>query len=598
MSFKPTFAQDISEYSQNVADNSQDPPDDSGGSTGLGRFAAYGSGPTQSANLLYHTGRDRFFCPFRVSSSGQGTSGVGFFDPNFVADSPPNADYVNHTTLGLGLITTLHNDQFDPVTSQQRIFLANAGSGNVDELDPNTLTLTPDIFDDGPNGIFQNNIGDLSAGMNGAWQTLVSTSLFFTGLKNGIRVTTGEVLNGNGNKNNVETLQSGTNVYPDGLYLAAMNTGELEGNDVRLSFGWVDIRTRRLVGLMGAEENGLSTGVPSFFPMEVEDNPTGNSSEAPINGRQFQWVLSQYLPDPDATFAEPKGELIFIPRLEIPSITTPMAGDVQEVYIRITDFNPFNKAAGSGARERQHGRIRITTAIIFDIFVPFGLVGQEPMDNPGNPSVQFDPLRGRWVMIVAEGTNLDPFPTDQNYLTVGFFSRLIDPVIFTNPAARDVPRTNDIAAFESFVGGDLGEPAGGIGVTWNYDRRSTEGEVLDASTFPGTSTVDNPPIDDVSPSIAEGTLVVVADGTTLVETTDYTVVLATGIITWVTDQSGAVIVTATYEHRSTGASPGHGNLVTSESVSDPDTGIAVTQVFYPDSDPLVGTIDFLESTET
>jgi hypothetical protein len=593
MSFKATFAQDISEYSQKIAENSQDPPDDSGSATGLGRFAAYGSGPTPSANLIYHTGRDRFFCPFRASSAAQGSSGVGYFDPNFVADSPPNADYVNQTTLGLGAITTLQNDQFDPATSAQRIFLANAGSGNIDELDPNTLGLTTDVFDEGPNGIFQNTISGPPTG-DGNWQSLVSTNLFFTGLKNGIRVTSGEVNNANGNKNNVETLTSGVNVHPDGLYLANLNTGTLEGNNVTRSFGWVDIRTRRLVGLIGAEEDGLSTGIPSFFPLEVAANPTGNSSESEINGRTFQWICAQYLPDPDATFAIPKGELIFIPRLEIPSINVPVLGDVQEVYIRITDFNPFNVAAAEGSRDRQHGRKRLTSAIIFNVFVPFDLTGQNPMNNPANPSVQFDPLRGRWVMVVADGTSLEPFPIDTNYQTVGFFSRSVDPVIVTSPAARDVPRTNDVVEFESFVGGDLGEPVGGSQIDWTLNRRSTEGELLDASTFPGTSTVANPPIDDVSPSIPEGTLVVIADGTTLVEGADYSVVLSTGIITWITDQSGAAVVTATYEHRSTGASPAHGTLLTSASTSD-EGGQVRTQVLFPDNDALVGTIDFLES---
>ena len=80
----------------------------------------------------------------------------------------------------------------------------------------------------------------------------------------------------------------------------------------------------------------------------------------------------------------------------------------------------------------------------------------------------------------------------------------------------------------------------------------------------------------------------------LVEGVDYTVNLATGLITWITDQSGAALVTATYEHRETEVSPPNGSLLVLQGVSDQD-GRVFTQVRYDDDDDLVGALDILRS---
>jgi len=96
------------------------------------------------------------------------------------------------------------------------------------------------------------------------------------------------------------------------------------------------------------------------------------------------------------------------------------------------------------------------------------------------------------------------------------------------------------------------------------------------------------------PSSAAGSLRIFADGIELAESTDFTVVLSTGVITWVTDQQGATLVSAAYEHRGTGALPAHGTLLGSSSSTDGD-GRARTSVFYPDDDDLVGKLDLITS---
>ena len=78
----------------------------------------------------------------------------------------------------------------------------------------------------------------------------------------------------------------------------------------------------------------------------------------------------------------------------------------------------------------------------------------------------------------------------------------------------------------------------------------------------------------------------------LVEGVDYTVVLSTGVITWITDQSGAAVVDASYEHRETNATPPHGSLLATASISDED-GRVNTQVAYGTGTTLVGAIDRL-----
>ncbi|KKK81283.1 hypothetical protein LCGC14_2815020, partial [marine sediment metagenome] len=81
----------------------------------------------------------------------------------------------------------------------------------------------------------------------------------------------------------------------------------------------------------------------------------------------------------------------------------------------------------------------------------------------------------------------------------------------------------------------------------------------------------------------------------LAETTDYTVVLATGVITWVLDHSDATQMLADYDHRDTPAASPSGELLNSTAQSD-DLGRAVVRVRFADDDTLVDTGDRLTAT--
>lgn len=580
MSLKFINAQDIVAFQNAVFANSNDPPEAGGGSTGTGAFSGFTTSG-QPQTMVYHQGRDRYYCVCRISSLGSSGEGIAYFDPFLVNDSPPESDHIGDSLAGINVFH-LSLDQFNEAVGKQRIFTANSGAGgDTQEVDEVTLAISAAIFTAGPNGNFKQSASDIATSSDGGWNALHPLSVFFTGLTDGIPN---------------ETLQQGANVYPDGLYLAPMNAGQLESDNVRLQFGWVDIRTRRLEGLLGVADVTVSR-VPIAFPYEVDSSPTGNAGEALIGGDTFDWVCAQFIADGDSMFEAPKGQLLFHNRLEIPAITSPSPGDQLRNYVRLTDFNPFGVAAAAGETSRTHGRVRLTSRIVLDVAPIFDIAGEEDFINPASINgIQFDQLRQRFVVGPIYSGQAGDFGR-ANSVAIGFYSPQPSVSIVTAPAARDVPRTNDIVDFETFAGGDLGEAIAGVDVTWTLARRSTEGEVLDASIFPGTSIVDNFPIDDTNPSTPEGTLVVVADGTTLVETTDYTVALATGVITWVTDQSGAALVTATYEHRAVDADPAHGTLLTSRSQTD-ENGNARTQVLWPDNDALVGKLDLLDVDET
>jgi hypothetical protein len=431
-------------------------------------------------------------------------------------------------------------------------------------------------------------IGDFASANSGGWVSApgiigggvgIGWWQFFEGLTDGIPADAATPRLG---PEDAETNALGSNVYPKGLALAKMSAaripapvGQDDAAEDSNALCWLDLDTGGLAGRMH-----LTPGVAT-------NSLTEPNSEAPIAGNNFDWWPAQYIPDTDATAAQPKGELLLVSNDD--AVVTESAFD-NTLFLKVIDFNPFGKVASS-APNRVHERERLLSSVVFNHDPLFDLPSGGVAREIGSMRLFFHPPTRRFALILAvqssDSAGAGPLIGESG---IGYWQRAIDPVLVTSPVARDVPRTNDVIAYDSFVGGSLGEPVAAQLVDWTLFRNSTEGEILDASTFPGSSTVANFPIDDTSPSIPEGTLVVLSDGTILVEGVDYSVVLATGVITWITDQSGAALVTATYEHRTTDASPPHGSLLSAQSVSDGD-GIASTQIRYDDNDQLVGKLD-------
>lgn len=582
MSLKFLGAVDKSQFARDIAANSDNVPVPGGSFTGGSRIVGCYDGSVQGG-MVYHAGLDRLIALGRTNSNAAGARITPFYklDPFLLDANPPNSDFEHvHPSTDPEAILL---GQYNPATGLQSAYTKIAGETMV-VADFATMTIGGAAAFTGPNGDFSVIGSDLLPTAEGGWSG--------SPVANPVRMLVWEGLT-NGIPN--ETIAQGSGVYPDGLALVAVN-GTLNGNSLNSVFAWVDLRTRRMVGILGAGDNGgLVSGEPTAFPLEVDSNPAGPQYEGPIAGEEFVWGVCAFYPDGDSSFALPKGRIYFCTHAELPSVNNSVPGDEQRIYIRFTDFNPFGVSASSGQPTRVHGRVDLTTRIVMPINPPFDLSGQRRMVNANANQPAFDPIRGRFVICIgSQDVNQPPLLAD-NDCTFGFYSQAPEPVIATGPAAQSVPRTAAVTEFRSTVVGDIGELIGGATVNWTLTRRSTRLETLTVTGGIGTtSTVDNPPISDAVPSIAEGTLQVFADGVLLAETTDYTVVLSTGVITWVTDQSGASLVQASYEHRETDAEPAFGTLLSDSSQSD-QNGLASTQVRYPDQDSIVGELDYLKS---
>lgn len=526
----------------------------------------------QGGSAVYHYGRDRLYVVGLFAAFND--IGLLKLDPDFFLTTPSDG------VLALDQDTVLFSNghlclgQFDPGTGQQRLY-CHPGSGtdnlihevNVDTLVTNGAALSS------LNGSVQFTNSDIASGTEGGWQSSTHRFCMFEGLTDGIAG---------------ETVLTGANVYPRGLMLQHVSSGFFNGSTCTDVFAWIDLNTRRLVGFLG----GLP---PVAFPAATVTAPIASQfqTEPPIAGDTFNWAASSFTPDADSTDPKrPKGELFLQSDAFLPSFgVTPNPGDTTRHYVRLTDFNPFGLPSASGIVTRTHGRSRLTSRLLCTLNPIFNQAGASFVTSPSTNKIAmfWDPLRKRFGQFLHRNGTF-AVTVGENY--VGLFSRAVDPVIVSAPAARSVPRTADVTDYECFVGGDLAEPAVGQVVAWSLSRRSSEGELLTIAGGIGTtSTVAHPAIDTNPSGVVD--LALTANGVALALTTDYTVVGSTGVITWVTSQVGKTVL-ATYRHRATDATPAHGTLLIGQSETD-ENGVARTQVSWQDNDDLVGTIDALSS---
>lgn len=538
---------------------------------------------SEVGDTVYLQSRDRIYTLGFGPSAGANT--LFKLDPDFVFTSPGDGVFAARGTgdaagaPGQGILAT---GQYNPSTGQQPLYFTKNIGVQIVSVNPDTLVVGSGPAFTGPNGAYALGGSDVTAGMEGNWSvtgagSVKSRVLFFEGLTEGIPG---------------ETLLTGPGAYPLGLVLQNVGSclvGGLSRNNI---FGWIDARTRRIVGQLGGF-------VPVGFPARAMSGPTAlqTQTENPIAGEAaFSWCPAQFLPDADSGYTQPKGQLYMAALDPLPSgsnsIVDPVPGDVFRYYVRFIDFNPFNLPSAQGIPTRTHGRIRLTSRAVVQRSPILGVAGAEEYRGFTNSlKSAFDPLRQRVVCFAHRNASPYRVQVGDNY--VGLFSLVVDPVIISAPAARAVPRTGGVTEFECFVGGDLGEPSPGVNVSFSLARRSTEGELLTISGGIGTtSTVAHPAIDTDATGTAD--LTVTADGVPLAVTTDYTVVAATGVLTWVTSQVGKVVL-ASYKHRATDALPAHATLLIGQSQAD-ENGVARTQVAFADDDTLVGTIDALTST--
>ncbi len=375
--------------------------------------------------------------------------------------------------------------------------------------------------------------------------------------------------------------------YPDGLALVKVNVGNLGGgagtDDDAIM--WVNVATGNGVGKLVNPGRFASTGGP-------EPN-----TEPPIAGHNGHWRNIYYGPDADATFVAPKGVLVMM------DDEGNAAGNIHYWYFRIVEFNPTNKISG---QTRTHGRVLLTSRVETDLDMTSR--GFNNVVATANRMEHLIYRHNRGTVLNVEGEQ--PTPSSVPLLgDDGVFLYSIQPelALLSPPTSESTPRTADVTSWETQAIGSLGEPVGGARIDFTLERISTLSEVVDASGLtPGGGgalpALDNPPIDPdtADPPATEGSLVFFEDTgggpVALVETTDYTVVLSTAVITLIAPKPVAgATYTASYEHRATPATPPHGTLLDTKTTSNED-GRAFTRVQVADNDTLVGEGDRLTAT--
>lgn len=537
---------------------------DSGTGEVIGTYSS-----AQEGWALYLTARDRYYACLRLESTLHDSPGVIYLDPSLVSSSPPQS---NFSAPGIGgpRANRAVAGQFDPSTGAQKLYVCRDSTDpwHAVNLDTCEVALTPAFT--GANGDHTFNSGGIVASIPGGWLAPASKGLFFEGLTQGVPGETDAV---------------GVGAYPGGLYWTRVSAATLaSGRSLSACWVWIDPLTRRVVGRPGG---GIgASDLPTAFPARA-DAAGGEQTEAPIALDEFEWNLVQFVPDPDASYSAPKGELLFISHQEIPARVSTMPGDVGFLYVRFIELNPFGVSSAAGIPTRTHGRIRFQSRLGFVLSPQFDLAGQDATNDPRDEhSLVWDPIRRRFAYFLHDRLSAED-PGSVNSTAFGLYARAVQPDILSVPIPQRAPPTNGITDFAVYVSGDIGEPVEGQAIDWTLRRVSTQGELVVVTGGIGTtSNLDQVPAD-------EGSLVLIADGVPLEESTDYTIDEALGVITWLTDQQGAVVL-AEYDHRTVPVSPARGTLLASQTTTDA-LGYARTQVAYADDLSLVAELEQLDA---
>jgi len=511
-----------------------------------------------------------YFNVYGLELGGGGTLWLGCYtDIEFSNVVFPNTN-ISQDTASQREHACMYCGYFDKTLGTQQMYMAHGSAPEIRKFNPTSFvdfgvafpTTNGDInFNDSPS-LGPTSVGGYSCGADPIeGQERAPQWLFFEDLVDGIPG---------------ETLSSSPNAYPAGLGLTKVWRASLtSGQDSNNAFIWVDLSTGRIVGRL------------QNTPGRADDSG-GNFTEPRIFGKQFNWLTSMFIPDADSTPGRPKGELFIYGAANGTTAIGSVTGAFNaSAFIRFIDFNPFSSTATGGQPTRLHERVNFESVLEYQTnpLELYGISGgtTSALNVERSNHVFYDPGTRR-IGMIASTTTPDQLVGESGH---ALWQRAVTPWITTSPTARTIPQTNAVVEFETFLLGDLGEPVVGVQVDWELGRVSTLDEQI-TPAFPGTSQLANFPVDS-------GSLGITSDGVPLAETTDYTVDLATGEITWVTNQTGASLVLATYEHRGDLALPAFGELLDAGTLTDSD-GRAITRVRYDDNDAIVGQYDRITAT--
>lgn len=331
----------------------------------------------------------------------------------------------------------------------------------------------------------------------------------------------------------------------------------------------------------------LMTGAATLLdvPAVYTTSPAALFETYEFQGDTFNLDGLQFVPDDDSVPAAPKGRVFMHSSVFLSNAGNVNATDARK-YLKIIEWNPLGVTATPGNSSRVHLREQLLTRLNFIERQAFGT-------NPNSLGISA-------AAPVANGLQRVRFhPPTRTFVTIddhagaaieerGYVRHTLAPALaeVQPPTALTEVETAKTVRFRSRALGDIGDVVGGIPATWTLVRRSTVDEALDTVGLPATSTVENAPIDT-------GSLVVEKDDVPLTITTDYTVVEATGVITWAGSHPSAESgYTASYRHTATDATPAHGVLLQQTSRTD-ELGLAETRIRYEDDDGLVDQLDYL-----
>lgn len=501
--------------------------------------------PTQQRGMLHHFGVDRIMVSAkRIGAAGPGSgSGTFSLDPLFQNETAQGS-FLKQSAPGASLSRRhLAVGQYNPATGQQKLYAGTSGRDETqiwESIDPSTLVsidfpftlLTPgkshiSVFPPATDGYWN----------SGATSGIVGNAhVFFEGMTIG-------------GHDNVPV-----GSHPQGLVLQnCYSTQWGGGSDGDSSLGWVDAATTEFVGWLNTP--GRVTATPGTNPI----------LEPTIDGENFSWCPIYFMHDDDSTFATPKG------RLMLQSITAIDDGANMATYIKIIDFDPFGVGASSSIA-RTHLRVR-TLSKLLQPYAPLA-VGF-PTQTSANMFHWFTWRRQSDLVITVNGDAahtlgvIDPM----ELLSISSYNRAAVTTVVAPNQLRPIV-TNDVIEFEATARGDLGEYIAGISCNFTLGNITTETEEI-TKAFPGGFQLENFPLDDMGLLMIFETTGGVP--TLLLETTDWTMNYATGVGTWVTDQSGSDIVEASYQHADFPGDSPHGTLLNTTGTTD-ENGQAFVRV--------------------
>ncbi len=502
----------------------------------------------QARGVFYYDRLDRFYSN-DVDDIGQTDS--LWWDPLALDASGPKAGYI----LGTDQRNIHCVGEWDKDANVQRLYGAvNSGSNPLTEL--NSAGSTPDIQD--------TTVWPFAAGAQN-----MEDSLPIVGGTNGSRV------NGEGAMVLFESAGF------------ALQTNVTVRHTTGVQYANVLARIDLSTGLSTIEA-AIDLGFVVSF-----DNTPHIFGEPPIFGSRFHFSHVQFIPDDDSVNATPKGRLFLATHdtqenLRFSGALGPGSQAFQ--WVMFVEFNPFGIPAVPGNPSRVHGRrLLLSRFIITEETEPeSGGIGVTTSgDKDSRYAPWFHPPTNTILTWVQENLSADN--------DVVLLRHSLTPVlnVTSTPTAINGADTNKTVTFEVVASGDIGEPIASLDIDWTLERASTRREALDTAALPATSTVDNVPIDT-------GTLVIERDpgtGPVILNTpADYTVVEATGVVTWAGAHPNLTVgYTATYEHKTNFATPSHGALQTLLSRTN-QNGVAQAQVIIADDDDLVGQKDAIDGS--